>query len=138
MEYQYGNASSPYRQYDMTLANARFYTIPTFSPGRLMADDFVYFSYGINIDPKRYSVVVESSDTAGERWRNIGLLSERVHLPFVQFAPYARVGLVPDDYSLPNFVSTLARGATYIVPVVPKVPTSDGSAYEMQRKGGKF
>ena len=59
MEYQYGNVSSPFRQYDIPYAYPKFYTIPEVAPGRIMADDFIYLSYPGIKDPSRYSVIVE-------------------------------------------------------------------------------
>lgn len=134
MEYQYGNENSPVRQLDIPYANPFFYTIPEVAPGRIMADDFVYFSFGKELNPSNYNVVVESMDTAGTKWRNIGQLSERVHLPFVKFSPYGKIGVVPVTDKLPLFSATLVRGATYIIPNV----RGQNGEFSMSRHGGKY
>lgn len=134
MEYQYGNVSSPFRQYDIPYAYPKFYTIPEVAPGRIMADDFIYLSYPGIKDPSRYSVIVESMSVAGTRWRNIGTLSERVHLPFVMFAPTAKLGIIPDTDTLPLYEATLVRGATYLLPDVG----GRNGRFHAKRFGGKF
>jgi hypothetical protein len=125
---------SPFRQYDIPLANPQFYTIPDIAPGRIMTDDFVFFYWKANIDPSRYTVVVESLDIAGTTFRSIGPLKEQMKLPFVQFGPYAKIGVIPDSQMLPNFSAILARGATYLIPNVAGM----NGTFQMERLGGKF
>ena len=134
MQWQTGNLWNPVRQLDIPLANPRFYTIPEIAPGRIMADDFAYFNFGKEINPSNYNVIVESMDTAGTRWRNIGTLAERVHLPFVKFSPYGKIGVVPISDKLPIFSATLVRGATYII---PNVEGRNGE-FAMSRHGGRY
>jgi hypothetical protein len=134
MEYQIGNLTNGIRQYDIPLSNSKFYTIPPMAPGRVEADDFVYFSWKGRLDPSNYNVVIESMDNAGARWRNIGRLQERVQLPFVKFDPYARIGVVPTQDIFPLFSATLVRGATYLIPDVGSM----NGRFQMERFGGRY
>ncbi len=100
-----------------------------------MADDFVYFTWQKGkLDPSKYNIIVESLDTAGTRWRNIGPLKEMVKLPFTQFSPYGQIGVVPTSNHLPLYSNTLVRGATYIIPDVGNM----NGRFSMERLGGKY
>ena len=125
---------SPYRQFDRPYADPKFYTIPASSPGRVEADDFIYFSWKGAFDPSQYNIIIETDDVAGTRWRNIGPINERVLLPFVKLSPYLQVGVVPLSDTLPLFSAVLARGATYIIPDVGM----QNGRWGMQRLGGKY
>lgn len=128
-----GNVASSSRQFDIPYAGPKWFTIPKHVQGRLMADDFVYFEGG-DIDRNNYQVVVESLDVAGTPYRSIGTLKDTVKLPFVIFSPTAKIALIPNSTHHPRFVSTLVRGATYII---PKTNGKRGT-FIMERLGGKY
>ena len=46
MEFQYGNLQNPVKKLHIPYANGFFYTTPITAPGRIMADDFIYFFWG--------------------------------------------------------------------------------------------
>ena len=87
--------------------------IPKSVPGRFTALDVVLFIWDKSIDPLRYTVVVESLDTAGATFRSISKLAATVELPSVKFSPYAQIGAIPDSGDLPAFHGRLMRGGTY-------------------------
>ena len=103
------------RQLDILWTQSDFAIIPRTVPGRLRADDFIYFRWCSDIDPSRYTVLVESLDTAGPTFRAIGKLDESVELPFVKFGWHPRLGVVPDDDNLPSFESEMYRANTYLL-----------------------
>lgn len=105
-----------YRQLDNIWSHQHFWQIPQEVPGRLMTTDFIFFKWCGDIDPSRYTVVVESLDTAGDTYRSIGKLNNQMLLPHVYFGWHARIGVLPDSNDLPSFESELSRGCTYILP----------------------
>lgn len=82
--------------------------------------DNIRFVYSTKLPTMRYSVAVEVLDTAGTPVRSIGELANSVRVPKVQFGPYAKLYVLPDNESLPAFYGTLRRGGTYIIPDVTK------------------
>ena len=104
------------RQLDMWLVNSQYFDIPKQAAGRLTGWDIAMFIWDEEIDPTRYTVVVEALDTAGPTFRSIGKLAATLELPFVKFSPYGQIGVIPDTSDLPAFKGLLVRGATYYVP----------------------
>lgn len=104
------------RQLDIPATSADWYTLPRHLPMRLSGQDFVNFIWFGNINPKRYTIVVESLDVAGPPFRGISLLQKKVELPLVQFGWDAKIGVIPDSDSLPSFEGKLVRGSTYVIP----------------------
>lgn len=104
------------RQFDIQATPADWFSLPRYLPGRLNGQDFVNFIWFGNINPSRYTIVVESLDNAGPRYRGISKLEKRVELPLVHFGWDAKIGVIPDDDSLPSFESKLVRGSTYVIP----------------------
>ena len=104
------------RQFDIPATPADWFSLPRFLPGRLGGRDFINFIWFENIDPKHYTVIVESLDNAGPRFRGISLLQKRVELPLVQFGWDAKIGVIPDNDSLPSFEGKLVRASTYLIP----------------------
>lgn len=100
-------------------------------------EDHVFFEWYMDIDPTKYSVVVESMDTAGPTYRSIGKLSHNknakagtLKLPNVVFDPHARIGVIPSSKNMPSFEGELSRGSTYKIPCVNKNGT-----YKLRRHG---
>jgi hypothetical protein len=118
------------RQLDILATNPYHYANPRYTPGRLSSLSFVHFSWGPNIDPARYTVAVESMDTAGPTFRSIGKLDRRVELPHVKFPWECRIFVLPDSDKLPSFDSVLQRGAIYKIPMV-----SQNGMYSMTWSG---
>lgn len=104
------------RQLDIVWTNPQWFTLPRHLPGRLSATDFVFFRWCGDLNPADYTVVVESLDTAGPRFRSIGQLRREVELPHVMFDWHAQIGVVPNRPSLPSFEAELVRGSTYVIP----------------------
>ena len=104
------------RQQDMMLLNSSQFAIPNQAPGRLTGWDIILFIWADSIDPSRYTVVVESLDTAGATFRSISKLAATIELPSVKFGPYAQIGAIPDSENLPAFHGRLTRGGTYYLP----------------------
>ena len=104
------------RQLDIILVNSQYYDIPKQAPGRLTKKDLIMFIWSPEVDPTRYTIIVEALDTAGATFRSIGKLASTLELPFVKFSPYAQVGASPDSSDLPAFRGLLVRGATYYLP----------------------
>ena len=104
------------RQLDIMLLNPEAFTIPKQAPGRLTGWDVAIFIWDSSIDPSRYTIVVESLDTAGALFRSIAKLAATVELPSVKFGPYAQIGVIPDSSDLPAFHGRLTRGGTYYIP----------------------
>lgn len=100
------------RQLDM-IGTASQIPIPNNVPGRFTALDVVLFLWDKSIDPLRYTVIVESLDTAGATFRSISKLAATVQLPNVKFSPYAQIGAIPDSGNLPAYHGHLTRGGTY-------------------------
>ena len=101
------------RQLDMMLLNPSQFTIPKQAPGRLTGWDIILFIWDTSIAPSRYTVIVESLDTAGATFRSISKLAATVQLPNVKFSPYAQIGAIPDSGNLPAYHGHLTRGGTY-------------------------
>jgi hypothetical protein len=108
------------RQLDILATRADWFTLPRHVPGRLNAEDFVFFDWPRTLNNCRYTVVVEVLDNAGPTYRGIGKLQKSVELPHVQYDWHARIALVPDSTTMPVFESELNRGSTYVVPDVGK------------------
>ena len=119
------------RQLDVLWSNPQWFTLPRHLPGRLRADDFVFFKWCGSLDPSKYTVVVESLDTAGPPFRSIGRLSSKVELPHVMFDWHARIGVLPSDSSLPSFEAELIRGSTYMIPNT----RGRNGVFQMERHG---
>jgi len=113
-----------YRQLDILATRPDWFTIPRNVPGRLNAEDFVFFDYdGADIDISRYTVVVETLDvSSGSPFRSVSKLKETVEVPHVQLGQYAAILVIPDSMSLPAFGSTLIRGSTYKIPKTGGAP----------------
>jgi len=108
-----------------------FFTLPKWLPGRLEADDFVHFDWPDSFNASRYTVVIESLDMSDNNpYRSIGPLRRALEVPQVKLGWHPRVGVVPDDESLPLFEAELVRGSTYVIPDV----RSNGR-YQMERHG---
>ncbi len=120
-------------QLDIPYADAKFMNIPRFMPGRVNADDFVYFKWPRHFDSSKYSILVEPNDTAGSRFRTLGRLGEMVPLPAVYFNAESRIGVVPtSDSRLASYWSTLNRASTY---VIPDIDYRKGGQFVMDRHG---
>ena len=119
------------RQLDILWTNRDWYTLPKNLPGRLMADDFVFFVWPESVDPKRYKIAVETLDVSGDSsYRLVSPLKKQVELPHVRFDPHARIGVLPDTDKLPVFEAELVRGSTYVLPT----PQQNGWI-QMERHG---
>ena len=101
------------RQLDMPLLNSQNFTVPKMAAGRLTGWDIIRFIWDSDVDPKRYTIVVEALDTAGATFRSIGKLAAVLELPLVRFSPYGKIGAIPDSEELPAYHGLLVRGATY-------------------------
>ena len=119
------------RQLDIIATHPDWFTLPRHLPGRLSAVDFVFFRWPEELDPSRYTVVVEVLDTAGPTYRSIGKLCKAVELPHVQYDWHARIGVLPDTESLPSFEATMIRGSTYIIPRT----RGQNGIFQMERHG---
>lgn len=103
-------------QLDLPFAGPNFINLPKQLPGRQNTDDFVYFKFPAWLKGK-YSVLVESADTAGARFRKIGPLQTMVELPIVLYNAESLIAVVPDtNANLPTFYGRLNRASTYIIP----------------------
>jgi len=120
------------RQLDILATGPDWFTLPRHLPMRLGGEDFVFFHWPHDLNPDRYTVVVEVLDTAGAPFRGIGKLNQNVELPHVQYGWHSRIGVIPDDDSLPKFEAELIRGSTYEIPYTPK---GSNRRYEMRRSG---
>lgn len=98
------------RQFDIPLTTQFHFSIPSDVKGRITQEDFVYFTYPEDVDPTRYSVVV---DTFSGDHRQVAPLSEKVKLPHVHIPYEAFIMVLPDDPSLPKFIGTTIRGKRY-------------------------
>lgn len=111
--------TSAERQLDIPASLPNFFHLPHHLPGVLTAIDFVHFQWPTSLDPRRYQVVVEVLDTSENNpYHSISQLTNEVRLPFIQYPWSGKIGVIPDRKTLPSFVSTLSRGATYIIPTV--------------------
>lgn len=119
------------RQLDILATRPDWFTLPKYLPGRMNADDYIFFKWPSNVNPQKYKVVVEVSDTAGQTFRSIGHLQDSLELPHVQYGWHPLVGVVPDSKSLPIFRAELIRGSTYIIPDTKGI----NGAYQMERHG---
>lgn len=123
------------RQYDILWTRGDWFSIPSDIPGRLNGDDFVMFKWDSCFPYKRYTVIIQSLDTAGPPFRSIGCLSPQLQLPLVQlgYGNDIKIGVVPDTEALPNFVAKLVRGSTYELPKIQCL--KGGCSYPMTRYG---
>ncbi len=119
------------RQLDVLATRADWFDLPRHLPMRLNAEDFVFFKWPRNLDPSRYTVVVEVLDNAGPPYRGISKLNESVELPHVQYGWHPRIGVVPDDSKLPAFEAELIRASTYIIPDT----NGENGRFQMERHG---
>ena len=121
------------RQLDLYKWGSNFLSIPKYIPGRLNADDFLYFKWCAELEPivDRYTVVIESLDNAGATMRSISKLREAVEIPYVQLGWYPRLGLVPDSDKLPLFEGQVIRGSLYIIPETKGI----NGKYLLRREG---
>ncbi len=105
----------------MPLNKQEFAGIPTNVPGRLTADDFIYFTYDsdlIAFDPTQFDCVIQNDDgsflnvSAGGQY---GHLSPSVQLPAVRYSTGTNVLVLPklNVANAPRFIGTLQRGKTY-------------------------
>lgn len=104
------------RQLDILATRADWFTLPRYLPGRLDGACFIHFIIPDRLDVNKYKVVIEVLDTAGPTYRSIGPLRQSVELPHVHYDWHARIGVVPNDSSMPSFESTMYRGSTYVIP----------------------
>ena len=100
------------RQFDIPLTTQYHFVIPSDVKGRITTEDFVFFEYPNEIDPTRYTVVL---DTFGGDQREVAPLSKKVKLPHVHIPYEAFILILPDDVSLPKFIGTAVRGNRYIL-----------------------
>ena len=117
-------------QHDMARDGRDFGILPRTVPGVLNTDDFIYFEIPSNIDASRYTVVIQSLDTAGDLYKSIGILAKQVELPHVKLGWDIPFGLIPDSPNLPVFTGSLIRASTYLFPSV-----SGNGAYCLKRRG---
>jgi len=104
------------RRLDILATRADWFTLPRYVPGRLSAIDFVFFNWPSTFDISKYTVVVETLDTAGVTYPGIGALKQSVELPHIQYSWGGRIGVIPDSDKLPVFEAELIRGSTYVIP----------------------
>ena len=117
---------------DPVFIQPRTFIIPSGLPGRTTNEDFVHFRWHKNINPRDYSVVVQSLDTAGPTYRKIGTLAKSVQLPLVQFGFQVPIAVIPKtNPNLPTFVANLNRGSVYSIPENVSQP----GVYQMARGG---
>lgn len=111
----YSNYSNYNRvQLDIPLLSGPARLLPSDTPGKLSGQDIVQFVWTNEVDPSKYSVVVESMDTSGPRYRKVGRLTKALYLPFVQFANDSKIFVLPEsDEGLPKYVGRLNRGSLY-------------------------
>ncbi len=103
------------RQLDIMLDQENHAILDRSLPGVLTGIDFIHFRWGPEIDPSKYTVIVESLDTAGPTFRSISKLNESVELPHVMFAWHPRLGVIPNSKNLPAFEGEMYRGSTYLL-----------------------
>ena len=120
------------RQYDILWARPDWFIIPPQLPGRRNGDDYVVFKWPCNFPASRYTVVIQSLDTAGPPFRSIGNLDYQVLLPFVQlgYGSDIKIALLPDTTGLPSFWAKLIRGSTYTIPEI-----KGNGVFMMERSG---
>lgn len=106
------------RHLSLPYINSQAYTIPRYMPGRLTAEDFVFFIIPESLKPyaSRYTVTVTILDNAGSNVRKLCPLQHSVELPNVRL--YTVIGLIPDSPELPMFEGELVRGGTYSIPTI--------------------
>jgi len=121
------------RQLDILATRPDWFTLPRHLPGRLNAEDMVFFEWPCHLDACRYKVAVEVLDTAGPTYRGIGQLNKALELPHVQYDWHARIGVLPDSPDLPTFEAELNRGSTYMIPDVGKA----NGRFQMRSHGMK-
>lgn len=121
------------RQLDILATRSDWYILPRELPMRLNGEDFITFIWFGDMDKlkSRYTVVIETLDTAGPTFRGISLLQKQVEIPFVQYGWDAQIGVVPDSHSLPSFYAKFVRGSTYLIPDVK----GKNGEFEMSRFG---
>ncbi len=124
------------RQFDILATRAHWFTIPRQMPGRLDGACFVHFIIPPHMDVNRYSVVVETLDTAGPTYRKISPLKQSVELPHIQYGWTARIGVIPDSNILPSFEANMYRGSTYVIPYTHKNGVYQMTQHGVQRPPG--
>lgn len=126
--------SQKVQQLDTPLTSAPFGILPKALPGRVRADDFIFFNYPSNMKSGDYEVVISSLDTSNVPLKTIGPLQQSVELPFVQLDAFAMVYVMPRlNPQLPTFKARLNRGSTYDI-TFPKVH-KPGQQHQMLRHG---
>ena len=127
-----------HRQLDLPFINSSAFSIPRYMPGRLTAEDFVFFIIPDWIKPvaHRYTVTITTLDNAGSNVRKVCPLRHSVELPNIRL--YTVIGLIPDGTDLPMFEGELVRGGTYSIPTVG-VPLGKGqhSRFLLKLVGGQ-
>lgn len=122
------------RQLDIPASLPSFYILPKFLPGRISALDFMHFKWPASLDPTRYTVVIQTLDNSSDScYRGVSKLDQDVQIPFVKLDWHAPLLVLPDTEALPSYVSTLRRGATYIIPDTK----GQNGVFQMQRLGGR-
>lgn len=123
------------RQLDMQWTNTQWTEIPKFCPGRLYADDFVYFNWPASINPKDYVVALESLDTASNPYRSFSpCLKKQVEVPHVKLGQGLdgpKIFVLPHDGRRPAFYSVMQRGSTYDIPETH----GKNGVFQMKRHG---
>lgn len=119
------------RQLGFQWNNPRNISFPQWLPGITGSDSFVFFKWDCSIDPKNYQVIVEANDASGEPYRTLGPLRSNVHVPYVWFSPYSKIGVVPNSNNLPSFVGIMHRGNTYLIPSV----NGQNGVFELEQFG---
>lgn len=136
-ESKYCKFSSKMSHYHRTQLDITRFAGPTFSipkqmPGRILSDDFVFFSWAQSINPADYWVAISSNDTSGPIFRKIAPLDRQVELPYVHIDAYGMLVVLPaTNENLPRFIARLSRGSTYVIPDVKGKP----GTYQMGRHG---
>lgn len=128
-----------HRQLDIIATGPDWYTIPPNVPGRLNAEDFIFFIWPESLEPirHRYKVVLETLDvSSGSPFRSISPLKKQVQLPLIHFDWHPSILVLPDSEDLPAYRSTLIRGSTYQIPKVgPHHHPSHHGWFQMIRHG---
>lgn len=120
------------RQLDITGTRSDFYVLPRNLPGRLDDLSFVNFDWDecLGINPDDYTVVIESNDAAGPKFRSISKLKRKVELPLIQYGWQTKLGVIPNKCNLPSFTGYMYRGSTYKLPNV-----SHNGVYQLKQLG---
>jgi hypothetical protein len=126
--------SQKVQQLDTPLTATFYGILPKALPGRVRADDFIFFNYPPNMHSGDYDVAISSLDTSNVPIKTIGPLQKNVELPFVKLDAYAMVYVMPRlNPHLPTFKARLNRGSTYDI-TFPNVH-KPGQQHQMLRHG---